>query len=123
MANVHKHIQTKPLSVNLAYKGKKFITQRHKDYKQFILLSLPNEKLEITPPFKINYHFGFSTTSADVDNPVKILQDIISEKYEFNDRHIWEINIKKHIVPKGKEYIEFEIVSINKPKRTSYATK
>jgi Holliday junction resolvase RusA-like endonuclease len=113
---MHKILRIKPLSVNKAYKGKKYVTQAHKDYKEFILLSLPNENLLITPPFKIVYHFGFSTTKADLDNPVKVLQDIISEKYGFDDRHIWEINIKKHIVPKGKEFVEFEISAINKPK-------
>jgi len=113
---MHKNIRIKPLSVNIAYRGKKYVTQAHKDYKKLILLSLPNEKLKIAPPFKMNYNFGFSTTKADLDNPVKVLQDIICEKYEFDDRHIWEINIKKHIVPKGKEYVEFEIVEINKPR-------
>ena len=111
---MHKIIKVKPLSVNRAYKGKKYATQAHKDYKEFILLSLPNEKLILTPPFKIKYHFGFSSTKADVDNPVKVLQDIICEKYGFDDRHIWEINVKKKIVPKGKEYVEFEIKEINK---------
>ena len=111
---MHKHIQIKPLSVNLAYKGRKFVTQRHKDYKSIILLSLPTEKLKLTPPFKIRYHFGFSTTNADLDNPVKVLQDIICGKYGFDDRHIWEINVKKHIVPKGKEYVEFEIIEMNR---------
>ena len=111
---MQKKIKIKPLSVNQAYKGKKYSTKAHQDYKRFLLLVLPNEELKITPPFKITYKFGFSTTKADVDNPVKVLQDIISEKYGFDDRHIWELNIKKEKVQKGEEFLEFKIEALEK---------
>jgi Holliday junction resolvase RusA-like endonuclease len=106
---MHKFLKIKPLSVNKAYKGKKYTTKEYKFYEQEILLYLPSEKLKLLPPYKILYNFGFSSTRADADNPVKVLQDIISRFYGFDDRHIFEINIKKHLVKKGEEFIEFEI--------------
>lgn len=40
------------------------------------------------------------------------LVDILQKKYGFNDRDIYELHIKKTIVPKGNEYIQINFVSL-----------
>lgn len=57
----------------------------------------------------ISFTFGFSTKAADIDNPVKPFLDILQKKYGFNDSRVMEMNVKKVIVPKGKEFVEFTI--------------
>lgn len=56
--------------------------------------------------------FGLSSKNADYDNPIKPFQDILSKKFGFNDRHIYKAIIEKVDVPKGKEFIEFDIQPI-----------
>lgn len=103
------HIPIKPLSVNSAWQGKRFKTPAYKEYERVVLLSLPAVTLP-EPPYKISFVFGVSNMQSDVDNPVKMLIDIMSKKYGFNDAHVHEINAKKVKVSKGKEYsfISFE---------------
>lgn len=102
-------IYIKPLSVNAAYKGRRFKTKEHDKYCEDVNLLLPNN---ITVPdgfLKVEYEFGLSSNGGDFDNPVKPLQDILSKKYGFNDNKIMIAVISKIIVPKGKEYIKFNI--------------
>ena len=63
------------------------------------------------PPYKLEFVFGFSNRACDLDNPVKMCQDILSKKYGFNDKHIIELHVRKEIVPKGAEFIEFNITT------------
>lgn len=64
------------------------------------------------PPFKVYYEFGMSNSQSDWDNPIKPLQDILQKRYNFNDKDIYEANVKKVKVKKGEEYIKFEITSL-----------
>ncbi len=105
-----KTLNIKPLSVNKCWQGKRFKTPAYKSYEKQLLLLLQPFKMP-EAPFKISYEFGFSSKLADIDNPVKPFQDILCKKYKFDDRSINEINIKKIIVPKGKEYIKFQILT------------
>ena len=54
---------------------------------------------------------GQSNMSADFDNPVKLVSDILCKKYKFDDRRITEAVIKKKKVQKGSEYVLFNIVA------------
>jgi len=101
-------IETKPLSVNDAWQGRRFKTNEYKTYERKMLWLLPQRKLP-EPPFRIYYEFGFSNPLADYDNPCKPLGDILQKKYGFNDKLIHEAHIKKVIVKKGKEYIKVRI--------------
>lgn len=101
-------IKIKPLSVNEAWQGKRFKTNKYKAYEKELLLLLKPLKIE-NRNLKISYEFGFSNPLSDFDNPVKSMTDILQKKYGFNDRYIMEANIKKVIVPKGEEYIFFKI--------------
>lgn len=110
-------VNEKPLSVNDAWKGQHFKTTEYKAYQTKLLWLLPS-KIEIPPPpYEIYFRFGFSSTLSDWDNPVKPLQDILSKKYGFNDKLIRRAIVDTEIVPKGKEFFEFELktfIPINK---------
>lgn len=108
--NNYVKINIKPLSVNEAWQGKKFKTDKYKNYEKLLLSLLPDIVIP-KPPFKISYEFGMSKNS-DIDNPTKNFQDILAKRYEFNDRYIMEISIKKKVVKKGNEFIEFKIETI-----------
>lgn len=105
-------IKVKPLSVNECYTGKRFKTEKYREYEKKLMFFLPTLILP-DPPYKINYIFGFSSRASDLDNAVKNLQDIISKKYDFNDKLIFEINVRKQIVKKGNEFFCFKIDHFN----------
>lgn len=102
-------IYIKPLSVNAAYKGRRFKTKEHDNYCDAVNLLLPNDIVIPDGYLQVEYEFGLSSIGGDFDNPVKPLQDILSKKYGFNDNKIMIATIRKVIVPKGKEYIKFNI--------------
>lgn len=102
----------KPLSVNKAWKGRRFRTDEYKAYKQHLLLILPKLNIPDKTPLSLSIEWGFSDVRSDIDNPVKTTVDIFQAKYGFNDRYIEELNLKKKIVEKGEEYIKFSIEEI-----------
>lgn len=104
-------IDIKPLSVNEAWQGRRFKTQKYKEYERSLFYLLP-KKIDIPlPPFQIYFKFGLSSSLADWDNPVKPTQDILSKKYSFNDKLIRKAIVETEIVEKGKEYLIFQIKS------------
>lgn len=104
-----EYIPIKPLSVNEAWKGRRFKTDKYKNYINAVNLLLPRSFVLPEPPYKIYFEFGFSSKLSDWDNPIKQIQDIICKKYSFDDKLIREGNVKTFIVPKGKEYIKWRI--------------
>jgi Holliday junction resolvase RusA-like endonuclease len=102
-------VNIKPLSVNLAWQGKRFKTPEYKRYEKAVLLMLPN-KIDIPkPPFSLKIEFGLSSKLNDIDNGVKPFVDILQKKYGINDRDIYHLQVLKTIVGKGKEFIKFKI--------------
>jgi len=101
-------VDIKPLSVNECWRGKRFKTAKYKAYEKEMLFTLPKLKLP-EPPYSVYYEFGFSSASSDLDNPVKPLQDVLQKKYGFNDKHIYEMLVRRVKVKKGQEYLKFEI--------------
>lgn len=102
-------INIKPLSINEAYKGRKFRTVKYQWYKENVAKLLPNNYKLPEPPYSITFVFGFSSVSSDWDNCIKTTQDCIAEKYNFNDKLIRRGLVDIEIVPKGKEYFTFKI--------------
>lgn len=98
-----------PLSVNQAWKGRKFKTDLYKNYEKKLLLLLPKAKKPFSDMLRIELHFGFSNLCSDIDNPVKPLLDILQKKYGFNDKNIFELNLRKNKVDKGNEFISIGI--------------
>jgi len=104
-------ISIKPLSVNCCWKGVRFKTPAYKSYERSCLWLLP--KLIIPDgQLKISFEFGLSNSGNDIDNSIKPFLDILQKKYGFNDSRIYEMNVKKIKVEKGKEFIRFKIESL-----------
>jgi Holliday junction resolvase RusA-like endonuclease len=109
-------IKIKPLSVNTAFQGRKFKTKEYKQYEKDLLLMLPNLKI-CDAPYKITVEFAFSSTLADIDNPLKPFLDILQKKYNINDRDVYQLEVIKTVVKKGCEFIKFNIETYGKEKR------
>lgn len=104
-------IKLKPLSVNSAFKGRRFRTDDYNKYIRNMLFLLP--KIEIGPaPYELSVVFGYSSKASDIDNGLKSFLDCLVKKYGFDDRDIYKLNVKKEIVKKGEEFTNFEIKSI-----------
>ena len=103
------NLNIKPLSVNKLYNGQRTRSKLYNKYHRDVSFLLPKLKEKLPEMLSIEILFGFSTKNADIDNCCKGIIDIISKKYQFNDNRIYELNLRKHIVPKGKEYIEINI--------------
>ncbi len=69
-------------------------------------MTVPEGKLAV------RYIFGVSSKASDGDNLIKAFQDVIAEAYGFNDKWIYEWHVTKVDVPKGSEYVEFEISAV-----------
>ena len=104
---IHK-IDIKPLSVNCAYKGRRFKTQKYDTFINSMLFLLPKITLPQSP-YSINIVLGYSSKASDIDNGLKSLLDCLVKKYGFDDREIYQMNVKKEIVKKGSEFIKFEL--------------
>lgn len=108
MTSYETYLAVKPLSVNEAWQGRRFKTDKYEAYERLVYYMLPAGKLP-EPPYKIYYEFGFSNERCDYDNPCKPLGDILQKKYHFDDSEIYEAHIVKKIVKRGKEYIKIKI--------------
>lgn len=102
------YLPFKPLSVNEAWQGRRFKSPAYRQYELTLYYSLPPLTLP-EPPFSLSLWFGFSHWASDTDNPVKLIQDILAKRYEFNDRLVEEIHVYRRKAPKGKEFIYFLI--------------
>ena len=106
-----QRIHVTPMSINQAYTGKRYKTDKYRIYCKIVDGQLQRTALVVWPHsvFKIKLLFGVSTTLSDWDNPVKPFQDILSKRYGFNDKKIREAEVKIVIVKKGEEFIEFQL--------------
>lgn len=103
-------VNIKPLSVNEAFKGKKFRTLKYDNFIKNCLLQLPKSiDIPNKKHIKLAIEFGFSSKASDIDNCIKSFQDCLVKKYGVDDRFIYELHVFKNIVPKEKEYIKFKI--------------
>ena len=107
-------INIKPLSVNQAWKGRKFKTDVYKKFEKEVLLLLPKNYKVPLGDLKIRFKWGFSSKLSDWDNPIKPFQDILQKKYNFNDSRVFDAHVTKEIVKKGNEYIYFKIEKYEK---------
>ena len=105
-------IDLKPLSVNQAWKGRRFKTNQYKAYIRSCRALLP--KIDVPQGCKLQIHlvFGFSSAGSDWDNPIKPYQDILQDVYGFNDSRIYRGIVDKVLVKKGSEFIEFSITPL-----------
>lgn len=108
-------INIKPLSVNKAWKGKRYKTESYKKYINDVLLFLRPFEVPEGELF-IYLKFGFSSKLSDFDNPVKPFVDCLQKKYGFNDKMIKKAVIEVEHVKKGHEFIEWRIEKCFKKK-------
>lgn len=107
-------INIKPLSVNEAWRGKRFKTEKYKVYERALLHLLPSAVIPKDILFQLDIHFYFSNKASDLDNPVKLIIDIIQKKYDINDKNIYKLTVEKSIVKKGFEAFEFSLYEYKK---------
>lgn len=105
-------LNEKPLSINEAWQGKRFKTPAYKAYEEAMLLLMPKGKIDLEQMLRVEFFFGFSNKASDLDNPVKLLMDIAQKKYGFNDKNVFELNVRKCIVKKGEEFIQMGIYNL-----------
>ena len=103
------NLNKKALSVNKVWQGRRYKTKEYKAYEKEMLLLLPDLEVGNLHDIKISITFGYSNSLTDIDNGLKPLIDILQKKYNFNDRYVYELNVKKEIVKKGKEFILIKI--------------
>jgi hypothetical protein len=106
---IHVKLNEKALSVNQAWQGKRYKTLAYQDYEKSILVRLPAGKVDPNVMLRLEFMFGFSNAASDLDNPVKLLMDIAQKKYGFNDKMVFELNVRKCLVKKGFDFIEMGI--------------
>jgi len=101
-------VNLKPLSVNKAWKGTRIKTTDYSKFEKSCLLMLPMYEIP-KGDLELFIHYGFSSKGSDIDNPNKMVIDILSKKYGFNDNLIYRLIVTKEIVSKGNEFFEFSI--------------
>ncbi len=102
-------LYVKPLSINQAFQGRRFKTDKYKAFEKEVLLKLPYTKKQFKGDLRVDIVFGFKTALSDIDNGLKPILDILQKKYGFNDKQIFELNVKKEI---GKEFINIKITEL-----------
>ncbi len=101
-------IKVKPLTMNQAYNGKRTKTDKYKLFTNHVLLSL--KKMEIPDgDLELAIQIGVSNKNFDLDNSLKPFIDVLQRAYGFNDNRIYAITAMKRIVPKGEEFISFDL--------------
>ncbi len=100
-------IKIKPLTVNQAWKGRRFKTKKYTEYEKELYYLLPD--IEIPEGnLKLVSEVGYSYSGSDIDNYLKPFLDVMQKRYGFNDSRIYKLEITKKLVKKGKEYIKFK---------------
>lgn len=97
----------KPLSVNQAWRGRKYKTKEYTLYEKKVLELLQDIHLEASNKMFLQIDVYYSNKSSDIDNCIKPFIDILQKKYNFDDKFIYRLLINKHIAPKGQEKISF----------------
>lgn len=110
--NLKIKLDIKPMSVNAAWRGRRFKTVEYKRYEKAVLLLLPKIKEPLLGNFGMNILYGFSSSASDIDNPTKLILDILQKKYGFDDKNIFELNLKKVITQKKREFILLDFFKI-----------
>ena len=106
---MHFKLDVKPLSVNKCWQGRRYKTKAYKQYEKAMLMLLPNIDYTYKDKIGVSIEFGFSNSTSDIDNPLKPVLDILQKKYGFNDRSIYELNVKKTLTKKKEEFIKVSI--------------
>lgn len=102
-------INEKPLSINGAYLGRKIKSAAYRQHEKTMLLQMPAGKVDPTIMLRVELFFGYGSQASDIDNGIKVTLDLAQKKYGFNDKNVFELNVRKCIVNKGEEFIQMGI--------------
>lgn len=104
-------LDIKPLSVNEAYKGRRFNTTKKKQYDKTLALLLPNQPLE-GPYYRVSYYFHLKNFALiDQQNLLKCLTDgIVRRGIIRDDRYIVEEHLFKFKADHDSVEIDIENV-------------
>ena len=103
-------INIKALSVNAAFRGRRFKSKEYEAYEKELYYLLPKIKVP-KKGIKVVLEFGIPK-NMDIDSGIKQFLDVCQKKYDFNDKEILELHVGKTICKKGQEFIAFEITSL-----------
>ena len=100
-------LEVKPLSVNAAYRGRRFRSSEYQDFKKQMEMALKQNPIKIpnSKYLKIFFDFGLSNNAADWDGPIKTAQDCLFEHIGLNDKVIRAGEVVTTMVDVGNEYI------------------
>lgn len=92
-------INTKPISVNRMYRGRKFLTKEGKDTKEAIKEEVMEKWDEdrIEEPVGLSIHFYMANKRIDIDNQLKGLLDCMTGTIYKDDSLITELHVYKII--------------------------
>lgn len=105
-------IKIKLLSVNRAWQGRRYKTADYSAFETELLYLLPKLEVPKKTQLMICLVFGFSNANQDIDSPIKLVLDIFQKAYNFNDKMIYVLWVKKEKVKIGQEFLEFSIEKI-----------
>ena len=91
-------INIKPLSVNKAYRGRRFKSADYKNYTEELMLCLDPVELP-EGPLEAFYTWGVSNLRFDVDNACKPFQDVLCDFLGIDDSRIYKITMEKVKMP------------------------
>lgn len=103
------HQKIKPLSVNKAWRGRRYKTKEYLNYEKRLIYEMPKKEFPIYSKYYIVMFFYFSSGMSDWDNPIKPIQDILQKKYGFNDKDVYIAHIVKKITTKSNEGLSIYI--------------
>lgn len=100
----------KPLSVNQAWKGKRFKTIDYKQYENDLTWLIMAAKIKpIKGPVKVKIIFHFKNNLSDIDNCLKPLFDVfVKNKIIEDDRFIYQLEVIKTLDKKDFFIIDIE---------------
>lgn len=106
-------IPLKPHSTNRLYRGRRWKTPEatafEKSFQTLLLIHLPRP---VIPEGDLTIHWQFGIARRmDVTNCIKLAEDVLATHCGFNDNRVRKTIAVKHIVPKGQEFIDFEITA------------
>ncbi len=104
-------VRIKPLSVNQAWMGRRFKTNKYKSYEKELLALLPNLQVP-EGNLELTMSVAFSNKASDLDNVLKPFLDILQKKYGFDDKRIYRLSIDKVVCKKGADHIIFGLNNI-----------
>lgn len=109
------YIDIKPLSVNKAWRGRKYKTNDYLHYETDVYFLLPNNQ-SVHGVVEIWYTFYLKNHKAtDISNLIKLLEDVLVKKGIIDDdRFVYSFHVKK--IPSPVDKINIEVLPLSTEK-------